>query len=213
MKFDELLTLMDGQGWFDLATVVQLSGHPASGLVAQLHRWIKAGRLVSLRRGMYAFAEKYRRTPIHATQLANRIYAPSYLSIHWALGFYGLIPEKVVAYTSVTSRVPKNFTNDFGVFTYRHLKPSVFFGYRRVLIDGAPVLLAEPEKALLDFLYLEPGSWGRERLLGMRFQNMELVKAKRLAEYADRFGSPRVTAGVSIWCALASDEKKGTVEL
>jgi len=33
--------------------------------------------------------------------LAGPIYPPSYLSLHWALGFYGLIPEQVVTLTSV----------------------------------------------------------------------------------------------------------------
>jgi predicted transcriptional regulator of viral defense system len=213
MKFEELLTLLGGQGWFDLASAVQLSGQPGPGLVAQLHRWSKAGKLVPLRRGMYAFSEKYRRKRINVAQLANEIHAPSYLGLHWALGFYGLIPEKAVAFTSVTSRGPKTFSNAFGVFAYRHVKPTVFFGYRRVVIDGAPVLLADPEKALLDLWHLEPGAWNRARLSEMRFQNMEHVDPDRLADFAARFRSPRLMEAVRIWSELADEESKGMVEL
>ncbi len=213
MKFGNLLTLLGGQGWFDLATASQLSGQTGPGLVAQLHRWSKAGKLIPLRRGMYALSEEYRRTSIHPAQLANEIHSPSYLSTHWVLGFYGLIPEKTVTYTSVTTRSPKIFANDFGTFAYRHVKPDFFFGYHRVEIDGVSVVLAEPEKALLDLWHLESGMWDESRLLEMRFQNMELVDPDRLLDFACRFRSPRLLEPVENWKRLAVEEHRGTVEL
>ncbi len=213
MKFGNLLTLLGGQAWFDLATASQLSGQSGSGLVAQLHRWSKAGKLIPLRRGMYALAKEYRQTSIHPAQLANEIYSPSYLSSYWALGFYGLIPEKTVAYTSVTTRTPKTFANAFGTFTYRHVNPSFFFGYRRVEIDGVSVVLAEPEKALLDLWHLEPGMWDESRLLEMRFQNMEMVDLDRLLGFALRFSSPRLIETVKKLNRLVREEHRGTVEL
>ncbi|MEA2069277.1 MAG: hypothetical protein U9P12_08760 [Verrucomicrobiota bacterium] len=213
MKFGNLLTLLGGQSWFDLASAAQLSGQSGPGLVAQLHRWCKAGKLIPLRRGMYALSEEYRRTPVHSAQLANEIYSPSYLSTYWALGFYGLIPEKTVAYTSVTPRTPKTFVNDFGTFAYRHVKPDFFFGYHRVEIDEAAVLLADPEKALLDLWHLEPGAWTPARLLEMRFQNMELVDPNRLVDFAERFRSPRLKETVCKWNELAVEGHRGTVEL
>ncbi len=213
MQFDALLGLVGSQGWFDLASVVQLTGLPGESFAVQLHRWCKAGKLLPLRRGMYAFAERYRRMPINTARLANELYAPSYLSTHWALAFYGLIPEKVVTYTSVTPRVPRTFVNAFGTFAYRHLKPAAFFGYRRAVIDGASVLLAEPEKALLDFWHLAPGRWDLARMTEMRFQNFELVQPARLASYADRCVSPRLTAAVRVWSQVAETGRDGTVAL
>ena len=55
-------------------------------------------------RGMYTFADRYRRVPVSPAALANALYSPSYVSGLWALGFYGLIPEGVSSYTSVTTR-------------------------------------------------------------------------------------------------------------
>ena len=162
---------------------------------------------------MYALSEEYRRTAINPAQLANEIHTPSYLSTYWALSFHGLIPEKTVAYTSVTTRSPKTFSNQFGAFVYRHVKPDFFFGYARTQINGTPVVLAKPEKALLDLWHLESGSWSETRLLGMRFQNMEMVNSKRLAEFAERFRSPRLLKTLRIWIELASEERRGTVEL
>ena len=213
MTYDTLVKLLGRQGYFDLASVVQLSGERRGALLVELSRWCKAGRLVPLRRGMYAFPERYTSRPVSPAELAGALCAPSYLSERWALGFLGLIPERVVTYTSVTSRAPRTFENAFGTFAYRHVKPAAFFGCRPVEIGGRRVLLAEPEKALLDLWHLEAGPWGRDRMAGMRFQNRELVGAGRLREYAARFGSKRLEAAAGVWLGLSRAEAEGTVEL
>jgi hypothetical protein len=60
----------------------------------------------------------------------------------------------VHAYTSVTSRITRTFENVCGRFIYRHVKSGLFWGYLELKTDRGPYLLAEPEKALLDYLYL-----------------------------------------------------------
>jgi predicted transcriptional regulator of viral defense system len=212
MSFDELVRTMGKQGWFDLATLVQLTGTRRASLVIQLHRWVQSGKLLSLRRGMYALPEPYRRRALGAAEIANNLYAPSYLSTHWALGYYGMIPEYVQRFTSVTRRKPASFENGFGVFVYRNIKQSIFFGYEAVEIAGARVQIAQPEKALLDLWHLENGPWTRPRMLEMRFQSPDTVDRERLRTYAERFHSPRVEAALNVWLELEQEEEEG-VEL
>jgi predicted transcriptional regulator of viral defense system len=203
MTFDAFCLLWGDQPYFDIAMAAQLSGESRQTLRTQLHRWTKAGKLLSLRRGMYAFSDPPRRRTISPASLSNSLYKPSYLSSYWALGYYGLIPERVAVFTSVTTRVPREFTNDFGVFRYSNTKQSLFFGYRSVSMDHHKVLLAEPEKALLDLWHLERGAWDRARMAGMRFQQMELTNQERLVDYARRFRSPRIERAVEHWRSLA----------
>ena len=121
-----------------------------------LLQWTKKGLLVKLRRGLYTFAE-YKRKPDYALYFANRIYKPSYVSLHTALSFYGMIPESVVQFTSVTSLKTAAFVNDFGEYSYMSLREDLMFGYDlKPLTDGRTLQLAQPEKALLDLLYLYP---------------------------------------------------------
>jgi predicted transcriptional regulator of viral defense system len=213
MKFGDLIEIVGDQPFFDLATAVQISGEARSTLLTQLHRWTRAGKLLSLRRGMYALAEPYRRVPVDPAHLANHLYRPSYLSGVWALGFYGLIPERVVTYTSVTPRVPRRFHNVFGDFEYRNVKQSAFFGYRVAEIGLQKILLAEPEKALLDLWHLGKGEWTEDRMLEMRFQNQELIDADALTAYSERFDSPRLLRAVRIWGELQGVETEGAIEL
>lgn len=213
MKYDSLLSLLAGRPYFDLATLVQLSGEPRAKLRTQLSRWVKVGKLLPLRRGMYALAKNYRSSTINPAELANQLYRPSYLSLEWALGFHGLIPEMVVTYTSVTSKPPQHFDNEFGHFDYRHVKQAAFFAMVTTTIQGQAVLLATPEKALLDYWYLNTGHWTRARMAEMRFQHGERVDRRRLAQAAERFESPRLQRTIRVWQAFIDDQESGTVTL
>ena len=211
MKFDELRALFPETEHFDFSALLQLSGEPREQVRMQVHRWTRAGKLLRLRKGLYVFAERHRKRAISAPALAGPVYPPSYLSLHWALGFYGLIPEQVVTLTSVTTRQTNRFRNPLGSFDYRHIRAALFTGYRKVLMEGGEAWVASPEKALLDFWYLESGPWNAARMRQMRFQNFDRVDAKRLRDQASGvFRSPRIDAAVSLWLELAeSPEEQG----
>lgn len=178
-----------------------------------MHRWIRSGKLVALRKGLYAFAPTYRRRPINAAVLAEVIYPPSYLSLQWALGFYGLIPEQVVAFTSVTTRQTNRFANALGSYDCRHVRRGLFAGFGQVRVGREDLWMATPEKALLDTWYLEPGPWTAARMREMRFQNFDQVEPIRFQKSAQWFALKRIDRAVALWSRFAdSDEEKG-VEL
>jgi len=121
-----------------------------------LVRWKKKGYLVALRNGFYTFSD-FLSKPDYAYFFANKMYQPSYISLHSALAFYGMIPEAVVQITSVSSLKTAFFTNPFGQFSYQTIKNNLMFGYDLKPMDNRRNLLfATPEKALLDLLYLYP---------------------------------------------------------
>lgn len=119
----------------------------------QLTLWQKKDYIVKLRNGLYAFSESL--AELAAEEIAGSLYGPSYISLEKALSIYGLIPEIVPAITSVTSKATRTFSNQGGEFIFRKIKPSLFFGYSQKKGKFRPYLLAEPEKALLDLLYLK----------------------------------------------------------
>lgn len=157
-----------------------------------LTRWVKKGRLIRLRQEYFAFAE-YLHRPDFAQYIANRIYRPSYVSLHTALSFYGLIPEAVVQITSVSSLKTAIFCNLFGEYSYRSVKSELMFGYEpRPIADGRTLLFATPEKALLDLLYLYPFYHKEEELEQLRLDEeymLEELNRERLGEYLGRFRS------------------------
>ena len=209
MKFESLVRLTRDMACFDLALLVQAFDDRREVIRVQLSRWIGRGKVIRLRRGFYALADTYRHAPMIPAALANQLYRPSYLSGFWALGFYDLIPERVFWLTSVTTRVPRRFENPLGIFEYRNIKLEALFGYRTEAYGGTEILVAEPEKALLDHWHLTKGEWTSERLAEMRYQHADQVDKNRLKTYAARFGSPRLKRATRRWLALTAEMEIG----
>ena len=153
-------------------------------------RWANKGLLIRLRQGYYTFPE-YKSKPDFALYFANRIYRPSYVSLHTALAFYGMIPEAVVQITSVTSLKTASFNNDFGEYDYKSVKEELMFGYDlKPIADGRTFQLARPEKALLDLLYLYPFYNTGQELEDLRLDEDFLqddLNRKLLEEYMLKF--------------------------
>ena len=102
--------------------------------------------------------------------VAGKIYTPSYISLHAALSIYGIIPEVVTQITSVTTNRTTSYVNSFGQFSYQTIKSELFFGYKQEPVRrGGSYLVAEPEKAIVDLLYLYPQYNTADAMLDLRF--------------------------------------------
>jgi predicted transcriptional regulator of viral defense system len=159
----------------------------------QLLRWKKRGLIVRLRKGLYALSREERGTALSMELIAASLYQPSYITLETALSRYKLIPERVVPITSVTTRKTKTFQNEDGLFFYRHLKKDAYFGFRQARDEaGFPYFIAEPEKALLDYLYLNLSSVGGNLSSylrdSLRLQNGSSLNKRKLRDYAARCG-------------------------
>ena len=211
MKFESLVEIVGDLPCFDMPLLVQAFTVKRPVLRVQLSRWMESGKVIGLRRGVYLLAPAYRRVSVNTAVLANQLYSPSYLSGLWAMGYYDIIPEHVVWLTSVTSRVPRHFENAVGVFDYRNVKQSFFFGYGTKKIGSQEVLVADPEKALLDYWHLTSGEWTTARLKEMRFQHVDLISGERLKDYGLRFKSLRLNRTIERWMKLVVQESEGWV--
>ena len=113
--------------------------------------FLRHGEIVQLRRGLYTFAAPLRREPLSVSNMANRIYGPSYVSEDYALSYHGLIPETPAVVTSICMGRSREFTNDFGVFSYRYCRSRAYsIGITLGGGDKNHFLIASPLKALFD---------------------------------------------------------------
>lgn len=155
-----------------------------------LTNWVKKGYLLRLCRGLYTFSD-YRRINGMSEYFAGQIYKPSYISLHYALSRYGLIPESVVQITSVTSLKTVGFKNSFGEYSYKSLKQQLMFGYViKQLTSPWSVFFATPEKALLDLLYLYPFYNSTDEIANLRLDDEVLqttFSLERFIEMLQRF--------------------------
>lgn len=186
MKWTQFLDLAGNEPVFS-SSLLKTAGISAAEAGKQLSRWVKSGKLVQIRRGLYMLAEPYRKIRPHPFYLANKIQRGSYVSLQSALEYYGLIPEYVPAVTSVTTRRPQTFATSFGNFIFRHINRKLFFDYVQIEIgEGQLAFVATPEKSLLDLLYLTPGSDNPSYLRELRLQNLENLDVERLEALASQ---------------------------
>ncbi len=210
MKFSELLNKLGDQSSFDYESVRVLFGENSAATRTALHRLKAAGKITELKRGIYAFAEPYRRAQINAAYIASILYSPSYLSERWALSWYGVIPEKTTIFTSVTPRSTRTFENDFGTFQYRTIQPRLFGSYRIDTILSREVRIANPEKALLDLWYLEHGEWTTKRMESFRFEP-RAIHTRALLRLTEDSGIPRLVRAARAWEVYARDASEGVI--
>jgi hypothetical protein len=118
----------------------------------------KRGEIVRLKKGLYVVSEKISRKKISRELIANHLYGISYISLETALSHYGLIPEKVFALRSITTKRAKQFENAFGSFEYISVPLDYFsIGIRQEIVDNEyAYLIATPEKALCDLILATP---------------------------------------------------------
>jgi hypothetical protein len=168
MHFQRLLEVVGAEPLFETGLLLAGPLDPAE-VRRQLSRWVAAGRLLQLRRGLYALAEPYRRVDPHPFLVANVLVRGSYVSLQSALAHHGLIPEYVPVVTSVTTGRPGRRQTPLGTFDYRHIQPDRLGGFRHErLKEGQRADVATPAKALIDLVSLVPNADDRRFLEGLR---------------------------------------------
>lgn len=164
-------------------------------------RFVNDGFIVRVKKGLYIFGENYRKEVICKESLANLIYGPSYVSLEYALSYYGLIPERVEQMTSMTPLRNKTFLTPIGIFDYIHLPlRKIAVGVTLVEFDQAhQFLIATPEKALADRLAFHKNLTSTEDVYafvcdGLRIEEEELLKLRvpLLKEIKEVYQNPAV---------------------
>lgn len=174
MNWSEFLSRFMEQPLFH-SSMLQVFRESQEYIQVQISRWVEAGKLVQIRRGWYLIAEPYRSRRIPPEVIGNRVVTPSYLSLDWALSHHGLIPEDAPNPTSVTTARAQDFRAAGRLFIYRHIKPAYFRGYSKMLHGENEIVIASPEKALWDklYLHLRGNRFSMDWLEGLRLQNLE----------------------------------------
>lgn len=156
----------------------------------RLVEWQQKGYIQKVRRGYYCFEERSKDEQFLYFS-ANKIYSPSYVSFESALAYYNIIPEGVFITTSATTRNTANYETAIGNFTYKHLQSVLFFGYKLIQGDGVMIKIAEPEKVILDYFYMNKLNSIAE-MEEMRFNEIqvkEIIDFKKMENYQMVFDS------------------------
>ncbi len=131
----------------------------------------RAGWFRRLKQGLYLIIDSLTarsQVDISLLSIANALVEDSYVSLSHALNYYQLFDQYSPSVISVTAKESKKYLFDNFTFKYSKVKPDMYFGFTKKIVNGKEVRLAEPEKALIDYLYLDrsfsSASWVFEKL-------------------------------------------------
>jgi len=117
---------------------------------------------------------------------------PCYVSFESGLERHGLISQMPLVLTCASTVTSGSKETPLGKIVFHRLQPSLFFGY--AASDG--ILCAEPEKALLDFIYI--GLKTKGGLPSLDELAWERIDPIRIKDWAQRY--PRsVRKNLSPW--------------
>ena len=196
MRFDDLLAVAPPNGVFRTGQILAGQTSPAR-VRRQLARWVKSGRVIRLRRGAYLLSDLYSKTSAHPFAVANALKKASYVSLQSALAHHGMIPEYVPVTTSVTTGRPEELSTPRGRFQFRHVAIPLLFGFGETEVArDQTALLAGPEKALVDLLYLTPHSDRVEYLRELRLERPRGFDLEGLHAVVERCRSAKIERAV-----------------
>jgi len=121
--------------------------------------------------------------------VASRVANPGYISFWSALNYYGLTEQVPKTVFVVTTKKRKKMIFNDSQFIFVKVLPSRFFGYRKVVIGGFPVLMADIEKAIIDSLNEPDYAGGFLEVAKSLYQGLPKIKMRRLIKYANLMGN------------------------
>jgi len=171
----ELLSQLE-KPYLSVADLEKILGLKRESLYVALHRLVRSGALNRLRRGVYHFSLR----PEDLPRIANLLYQPSYVSFESAMARYGIVSQVPYTVTFATPRRTKRMRLGDTQVEFHQVREDLFFGY---VLEQA-LYVAEPEKALLDQVYLK-----RRGKVSLALEDLDLsgLNVERLREYARRF--------------------------
>lgn len=166
-----------GKDVFGIHDVKTLFPEEANYINTILKRLKEAGVVAPVTRGLYRLAD----ATFEIERVATTLSYPSYISFESALSKYGIINQGLFGLTLATTKHSKRLRIGGVICEYRRLKYELFFGFN--LLNG--IYIAEPEKALLDTLYLI--ALGKKQTSYKEWHTSSLNKVK-LINYSQAFG-------------------------
>ena len=167
---------------FSTSDLVLLTGCDRPSLSVALSRLVASNLIERPVRGLYVNPFN---TPSDE-ELAMVIRDPSYLSLEYALSKHNILSQNVFTYTLITTKLPYSFSTGDRVFEYHQVKRDLFWGYK----TERDVKTAEPEKALLDLIYIRTvRGRGNKNILDSLMDDMylDVLDKKKTAKYSKKY--------------------------
>jgi len=162
----------------DIAMLIGVSDFES--LNKKLNYYVRTGKLNNPRKGIYT------KPGYDPEEMSCSVFAPSYISLQYVLQKAGIIFQYDSRITSA-SYLSRNIEIESREFIYRKIKGISLVNTTGILRQNNHVNIATPERAFLDFLYLEKE---------FHFDNLNPLNRKAVNKLLPLYNSKALTKAV-----------------
>jgi len=171
---------------FNIDTFANIIDNDKTYAKVHLNRLKNRGIVKQIQRNVYT---------VHKDPLiiSSRIVWPSYISLWTAFRYHNLteqIPSKISVITT-RSKSRKNIQIMNTTIIFEKIRPSWFFGFSKIKIQGFEVFMAEPERAIIDAVLLKKIS--TTEIYSLLQSNIKNISAKKIVDYVLRIKNKALT--------------------
>jgi predicted transcriptional regulator of viral defense system len=159
----DIYTKISKLPYFTRSTLETLLNIKYSSIQQYIRRYIKGGKIIRIKKGMYTTTKFIDSLEMIERQeflefISSIIKIPSYLSLEYVLAKHDILTEATFAFTSVTLKGTRDYTNSLGDFRYKKIKEELFGDYNIQNFRGSQYFVAKLGKALFDYIYFKSPS-------------------------------------------------------
>lgn len=124
----------------------------------RIHFLSKTGWLKRIKQGLYVINESISsrfQNDISLIAISSALNNNSYVSLAYALNYYQMFDQLSKSLIAITTMESKKYIFDDCIFRFIRVKPEMYFGYKEIIESGKEVKIADAEKVLIDYLYLD----------------------------------------------------------
>lgn len=167
---------------FTIQSLVMLTGiQDSKKLTKSLHYYAKDGKLLNLRRGIYA------KLNYDVQEMACCLYRPSYISLEYVLQRAGVVFQWEESITCI-SYLSRSTEIDGQPYQYRKINPALWVGMEGIE-QRDNIAIASPERAFLDMIYISSGN--------CYFDNLHPLSINKIRELLPHYNSATLNERVS----------------
>jgi len=175
--------------YFSSRTLADLLARQPSQVYPLLRQLVRIGLASEIENGKYLLLgfepERVLANPLF---IACQLVTPGYVSYWSALHIYGFTEQVPLTVYVATTKKKAPVAYAGMRFRFVTIQPRKFFGYRRELVGGLPVLMADEAKALIDSLSQPDYAGGIAEVAKALRTAVETIDLATLVAYANRVG-------------------------
>ncbi|MFA6514536.1 MAG: hypothetical protein WCT50_04605 [Patescibacteria group bacterium] len=172
--------------------VIFLTEYTSNSAHNRINKLVYFGWLMRIKQGLYLIINNLssrEQNDISLMRIANALDSNSYVSLAYALNYYQLFDQYSKTIVSISKKINKRYNFDDHLYKFSKIKKEMYFGFTEERDDGKIIKIAEAEKALIDYLYLDNSFNSASLVFEKLRDNYQMLDLDKLQTYAARAGT------------------------